>query len=173
MALWVSLANGPVGSVAEDVQGVGADTGGAEVGAGVEGQAGRVDERDRVAAAHVDVHHLVAEGVGVDRQRADVAGRVDDVGRRQIRSACSWAPVLDKVKSWLTTSAEASTVRSVNPKSLSTVTGPRMSARLPKIADQDRVLARLPVDVERAVGSGRLDERRVVAEAGVQAREHG
>ena len=40
--------------------------------------------------------------------------------------------MLAKVKSWLTGSAEASTVRSVNPKSLSTVTVPRISARLPK-----------------------------------------
>ena len=71
------------GQLAEDVQGVAAQAGGAEVGAGVEGQAGRVGKRDRVAAAHVDVHHLVAEGAGVDRQRADVAGGVGDVGRRQ------------------------------------------------------------------------------------------
>ena len=39
--------------------------------------------RDRVAAAHVDVHHLGAEVAGVDGQRAQVGGRVGDVGRCQ------------------------------------------------------------------------------------------
>ena len=81
--------------------------------------------------------------------------------------------VLDKVKSWLTASAEASTVRSVNPEVV--VDGDRTQdiGQAAEEADQDRVLARLPVDVERAAGSGRLDESRVVAEAGVQRREHG
>ena len=81
--------------------------------------------------------------------------------------------MFDNVKSWLTWSAEESTVRSVKPKLLSTVTGPEDIGQAAEQADQDRVLTRLAVDVERAARGGRLDEGRVVAGAGVQGCDHG
>ena len=146
------------GQRAEDVEGVAVGGGGPEVSAGIEDQTRRVHERDRVAAAHVDVHHLVAEGAGVDRQRADVAGDVGDVSRSKSGQSAIWRGarqgevVADRVGRGIN--------RDVGePERVGDQDRTQDSRQAAEVADQDGILSGLAVDRERTVRGCRQRRR--------------